>query len=190
MKPARVIPEGCGEGSQGCAVFRATPGRHNTRHSRPGRGAGIRGPLTRSMGATPAFGRTARRFPAPLPRCEFHISLPDPGVRGVPRPLATFPASLQDAPARRPLALRFHLSPGPRSAWPLTKSGVALRLPPHSRLENPKDGMNAQTLCRPFRARCWEGALTQGGARQQARLPWADIMWPFRPRFQDDLRRY
>ena len=31
-----VIPEGCGEGSQGCAVFRATPGRHNTRRSRPG----------------------------------------------------------------------------------------------------------------------------------------------------------
>ncbi len=66
-----VIPEGCGEGSQGCAVFRATPGRHNTRRSRPGRGAGNRRAQTHCMGATPTFGRTARRFPAPLPRCEF-----------------------------------------------------------------------------------------------------------------------
>ena len=43
MKPAIVIPEGCGEGSQGCVVFRATPGGQNTRHSRPGRGAWNRG---------------------------------------------------------------------------------------------------------------------------------------------------
>ena len=43
MKPARVIPEGCGDGSQGCAVSRATPGWQNTRHSRPGRGAGNHG---------------------------------------------------------------------------------------------------------------------------------------------------
>ena len=66
-----VIPEGCGEGSQGCAVFRATPGRHNTRRSRPSRGAGNGRAQTHSMGATPTFGRTVRRFPAPLPRCEF-----------------------------------------------------------------------------------------------------------------------
>ena len=98
----------------------------------PRQGRGDPGPRTRPMGATPAFGRTAPRFPAPLPRCEFLKSLPDPGVRGIPRPLATFLASLQDAPARRhpPLSLRFRHSPGPRCACPLTKSGVALRLPP------------------------------------------------------------
>ena len=96
-----IIPEGCGEGSQGCAVFRATPGMQNTRRSRPGRGAGNRRAQTYSKGATPTFARTARQFPAPLPRCESSITSLDPGVRGVPRPLATFVASLQDAPARR-----------------------------------------------------------------------------------------
>ena len=44
-----VIPEGCGEGSQGCAVFRATSGMQNTRRSRPGRGAGNRSAQTHSM---------------------------------------------------------------------------------------------------------------------------------------------
>ena len=63
-------------------------------------GAGNRCARLDSIGGTSKIAQTARRFPAPLPRCEFSISLPAPGVRGVPRPLSTFLASLQDAPAR------------------------------------------------------------------------------------------
>ena len=172
-----VIPEGCGEGSQGCAVFRATPGRHNTRRSRPGRGAGNGRAQTHSMGATPTFGRTVRRFPAPLPRCEFSklylvqgcAEYRDPWLpswrpsrtppRGEPLPRQTrkFPAISPEgsgcltlrvrsraSEARHRFSARGQAAARPRrtssSARRLAtlvvvrkQSGVALRLPPHSR---------------------------------------------------------
>ena len=63
----------------------------------PRQGRGEPGSPNHCTGGTRESAQIARRFPAPLPRCEFSISLPDPGVRGVPRPLATFPASRRDA---------------------------------------------------------------------------------------------